>query len=166
MRGDLKPLGDTANTRSVDLNTADGVSGDETGERLVRIDALARRNIRYGRPLQASVAVEIVRVDWLLNPVHPDFLEHGQQTGRGRQLPPLIALAHERDLVTNRPSHTTDALPIHPPIGLADLHLYPPPALVDQRADVPDQLFKLKVQPTAIGVIRFDGVSRPAEQPP
>src|SRR5260370_41658534 len=120
MRGARQPLGDPAYTRRVDLNNADGVSGDETGERLVRIDALARRNIRYGRPLQASVAVEIVRVDWLLNPVHPDFLEHGQQTGRGRQLPPLVAVAHERDLVTNRPSDTPDALRILPPTGLAD----------------------------------------------
>src|SRR5260370_24614695 len=166
MRGDLKPLGDTANTRSVVMNLEVGCSGYETVERVVRRDALARRNIRYGRPLQASVAVEIVRVDWLLNPVHPDFLEHGQQTGRGRQLPPLVGVAHERDLVTNRPSDTTDALRILPPIRLADLDLYPPPALGHQRADVPHPLFKLKVQPTAIGVIRFDGVSRPAEQPP
>src|SRR5712691_165726 len=166
MCGDLKPLGDPANPGSVDLNNADGVGGDETGERLVRIVALARRNIGNGCPLQASVAVEIVCMDWLLDPVHPDFLEHGQETDRSRQLPPLVGVAHERDLVTNRLADTTDALRILAPIGLADLDLYPPPALVDQRADVRDQLVKLKVQPTAIGVIGFDRVSRPSEELP
>src|SRR5258708_35467870 len=52
------------------------------------------------------------------------------------------------------------------PPGLADFDLDPTPSLVDQRADVPDQVVELEVEPTAVGVVRLDGVSRTSEQPP
>src|SRR5258708_3338928 len=143
MRGDLKPLGDSAHARSVDLDNAHGVGGDETGERLAGVDALAGRDVRDGRLLQSSVALEIVRVDGLLDPVHTDLFEHRQHAYGGRQLPPLIRVAHERDLVADRLADGTDAVRILTPVGLAYLHFHPAPAMVDQRAEVPDQVLEL-----------------------
>src|SRR5260370_17970578 len=147
VRGDLKPLGDSAHARSVDLDNAHGVGGDETGERLVGVDALAGRDVRDGRLLQSSVALEIVRVDGLLDPVHTDLFEHRQHAYGGRQLPPLIRVPHDRDLVANRLPDATAPVRILTPVGLAYLHFHTAPALVDHRAEVPDQLPHLKVYP-------------------
>src|SRR5260221_4686753 len=49
---DLQPFGDTADARAVDLHYADGVSGDEARERVVRVDAFAGGDVARGRSLQ------------------------------------------------------------------------------------------------------------------
>ncbi len=112
------------------------------------------------------MAIEIVRVDGLLDPVHSDFFEHRQHTDGGRQLPALIGVAHQGYFVANCSAYIADAMRILAPVGLADFHLHPAPALVDQRLKIADQVLELEVEPAAIGVVGLDRIGRPSEQPP
>ena len=163
---DLQPFRHSGHPGRVDLDDAEGIRGNEAGELMVGVNAFAGGDVEAGRALEPPVVFQVIGMERFFHPVHLRFLEHGHDLVGRVQVPALIGVAHERDVVADLASYRPHPPRVLTPVRMAHLHLHPPPALLDQRRQVAGELGHAEVQPAAVRVVRLDRIGGAAEQPP
>lgn len=78
-------------------------------------------------------------------------LRHG-----GRNIPLLIHVDHQAELIADRLADGPHAVEVLPGIRFADLHLHRGEALIHIACYIFDQSFLAPIQPPAVRVIRFN----------
>ena len=113
---------------------------------------------------QRGVAFVVVGVERLLDPDQVELLEDAAHALRGRPVPLLVGVDHDRHRVAEVLAHGLDALDVERPVGLADLELDAADAALDRGRGVHQQLLERRVQEAARGVVAADRVAVGAEQ--
>jgi hypothetical protein len=94
--------------------------------------ALAGGDVDCARRLEALVRLEVLGVNRLPEPVHPDFGEHRRHPVGGAEAPALVRIAHQCGIGADGLTHGAYPMGLRAPAGLADLDPDPAPTAVDE----------------------------------
>ena len=120
------------------------------------------RRVELGR--QRGVAFVVVGVERLLDPDQVEVFEDAAHALRGRPVPLLVGVDHDRHRIAQALAHRLDTLDVERTVGLAHLELDAADAALDRRGGVNHQLLQRRVQKAARGVVALHRVAVRAEQ--
>ncbi len=98
---------------------------------------------------QRGVSFGVVAIERLLYPDQVELLEAPAHALRGRAIPLLIGVNHQREVITQMFAHGRDAVQIERPIGLTHFQLDAADALLAGHIGVVQQLLQGRVQEAA-----------------
>ena len=162
-RHDLEERRDAADARRIGLDEVG--AGQNQLRMLVKAGQHFAGRDRGVKALgQQAMALEIVRVQRLLDPGQIEVLQ-GATGARGLlAVPLLIGVDHQRKLVAEQLAHGTHALDVDRQIGLPDLQLDAANAAVAGDLHVLQHLIQRRVQIAARGVVALHGIALRAQQ--
>ncbi len=164
LRGDLQERRDAADARRVGHQVVGGAVADQlavfggAGQHLAGGDG----RVESGR--QRGMAFVVVGVERLFDPDQVELLEDAAHALRGRAVPLLVGVDHQRHVVAEVLAHRFDALDVERAVGLADLELDAADAALDRGRGIDHQLVERRVQEPARGVVAGDRVAVRTQQ--
>ena len=142
LRGDLQERRDAADARRVGHQVVGGAVADQLAVLGGAGQHLAGGDRRVELRGERGVAFVVVGVERLLDPDEVELLEDAAHALRGRAVPLLVGVDHQRHVVAEVLAHRLDALDVERAVGLADLELDAADAALDRGRRVHQQLVR------------------------
>jgi hypothetical protein len=151
--GELEELGDPADAGSIRLDDVCRAGVDQAYMLGDAGQHLTGRDRCIQRASQVGVALGVVRVQRLLDPDQTELLEDAPHPLRGRSIPLLIRVDHQRDAVVEELADLRHSDHVGAPIRLADLELDATDARLQRCGGVLTDLLDRGVQESTGGVV-------------
>ena len=152
----LHPLRNAAHPRDIDLHDLDSLFQQVVSKRLSRINMLAQcdRDVQFSG--QNAMGANVLRRQGFFKPVNSKLLQ-ALPPNHGRvQVPRLVHVEHQIDIISDRLAHLADAVVILARIGFPHLHLDGRPPLIQDPLHVVEDFIHRLIEPAAVRVVSLN----------